>query len=183
MTPKNMLVLMSDEHNAKILGCHGNPIVKTPNIDELSSESIVFNNFYVSPVCAPTRSSLMTGRYSLRTGVRDTYNGGAIMSTDEITIAELLQEKNYKTGIFGKWHLGDNYPSRPSDQGFDESVIHLSGGIGQVGDITNYYQKDKSYFDSCSFTFVFLTIKTQIFRNHFQIIYLNATSSRIWSHS
>jgi len=69
---------------------------------------IVFNNFYVSPVCAPTRSSLMTGRYSLRTGVRDTYNGGAIMSTDEITIAELLQEKNYKTGIFGKWLLGDN---------------------------------------------------------------------------
>ena len=100
-----------------------------------------------SPVCAPTRSSLMTGRYSLRTCVRDTYNGGAIMSTDEITIAELLQEKGYKTGIFGKWHLGDNYPSRPSDQGFDESVIHLSGGIGQVGDITNYYQKDKSYFD------------------------------------
>ena len=143
----NVILIITDDQGYGDLGINKNPILKTPNIDELSSESIVFNNFYVSPVCAPTRSSLMTGRYSLRTGVRDTYNGGAIMSTDEITIAELLQEKNYKTGIFGKWHLGDNYPSRPSDQGFDESVIHLSGGIGQVGDITNYYQKDKSYFD------------------------------------
>ena len=89
----------------------------------------------------------MTGRYSLRTGVRDTYNGGAIMSSDEITIPEVLKEANYKTGIFGKWHLGDNYPSRPSDQGFDESLIHLAGGIGQVGDITNYFQGNKSYFD------------------------------------
>ena len=143
----NVILIITDDQGYGDLGINKNPILKTPNIDELSSESIVFNNFYVSPVCAPTRSSLMTGRYSLRTGVRDTYNGGAIMSTDEITIAELLQEKNYKTGIFGKWHLGDNYPSRPSDQGFDESVIHLSGGIGQVGDVTNYYQKDKSYFD------------------------------------
>ena len=136
----NVILIITDDQGYGDLGINKNSILKTPNIDELSSESIVFNNFYVSPVCAPTRSSLMTGRYSLRTGVRDTYNGGAIMSTEEITIAELLQKKNYKTGIFGKWHLGDNYPSRPSDQGFDESVIHLSGGIGQVGDITNYYQ-------------------------------------------
>ena len=89
----------------------------------------------------------MTGRYSLRTGIRDTYNGGAMMATDEITIAELLKEKNYATGILGKWHLGDNFPMRPSDQGFDESLIHLSGGMGQVGDFTTYYQGDRSYFD------------------------------------
>jgi arylsulfatase A-like enzyme len=121
--------------------------VKSPVIDQLAREAIRFNNFYVSPVCAPTRSSLMTGRYSLRTGVRDTYNGGAIMASNEVTIAELLKKANYKTGIFGKWHLGDNYPSRPSDQGFDESLIHLSGGMGQVGDITTYFKGDKSYFD------------------------------------
>ena len=100
----NVILIITDDQGYGDLGINKNSILKTPNIDELSSESIVFNNFYVSPVCAPTRSSLMTGRYSLRTGVRDTYNGGAIMSTDEITIAELLQEKNYKTGIFGKWH-------------------------------------------------------------------------------
>jgi len=59
----------------------------------------------------------------------------------------MLKEVGYTSGIFGKWHLGDNYPSRPNDQGFDESVIHLSGGMGQVGDITTYYKRDKSYFD------------------------------------
>ena len=69
------------------------------------------------------------------------------MSSSEITLAEIFAEKNYKTGIFGKWHLGDNYPARPSDQGFQESLIHLAGGIGQVGDFTNYYAGNESYFD------------------------------------
>tara|TARA_X000000368_G_C23055334_1_gene723577 strand:- start:1327 stop:3000 length:1674 start_codon:yes stop_codon:yes gene_type:complete len=138
---------MTDDQGYGDLGIHQNPHILTPNIDKFANESIRFNNFFVSPVCAPTRSSLMTGRYSLRTGVRDTYNGGAIMATDEITIAEILKKANYSTGIFGKWHLGDNYPFRPSDQGFEESLIHLAGGIGQVGDFTNYYSKKTSYFD------------------------------------
>ena len=112
----NVILIITDDQGYGDLGINKNSILKTTNIDELSSESIVFNNFYVSPVCAPTRSSLMTGRYSLRTGVRDTYNGGAIMSTDEITIAELLQERIIKQD-FWKMALGDNYPSRPSDQG------------------------------------------------------------------
>ncbi len=143
----NVIIIMTDDQGYGDLGVTGNPHVKTPVIDKLASESIRFNNFHVSPVCAPTRSSVMTGRYSLRTGVRDTYNGGAIMASNEVTIAEMLKKANYKTGIFGKWHLGDNYPSRPSDQGFDESLIHLSGGMGQVGDITTYFKGDKSYFD------------------------------------
>lgn len=75
----------------------------------------------------------MTGRYSLRTGVHDTYNGGAIMAANEVTIAEILKGKGYRTGIFGKWHLGDSYPCRPTDQGFDESIVHLGGGMGQPG--------------------------------------------------
>jgi arylsulfatase A-like enzyme len=143
----NVIIIITDDQGYGDLGITGNPHVKSPVIDQLAREAIRFNNFYVSPVCAPTRSSLMTGRYSLRTGVRDTYNGGAIMASNEVTIAELLKKANYKTGIFGKWHLGDNYPSRPSDQGFDESLIHLSGGMGQVGDITTYFKGDKSYFD------------------------------------
>ena len=142
----NIIIIMTDDQGYGDLGIY-NPDIMTPNIDQFAKNSIKFNNFYVSPVCAPTRSSLMTGRYSLRTGVRDTYNGGAIMSSNEITIAEILKEVHYETGIFGKWHLGDNYPFRPSDQGFDESLIHLAGGIGQVGDITNYYAKDSSYFN------------------------------------
>ena len=143
----NVILIITDDQGYGDLGVTGNPHVKTPVIDNLAKESVRFNNFYVSPVCAPTRSSLMTGRYSLRTGVRDTYNGGAIMASNEFTIAEMLKQANYKTGIFGKWHLGDNYPSRPSDQGFDESLIHLSGGMGQVGDITTYYKGNRSYFD------------------------------------
>lgn len=143
----NVILIITDDQGFGDIGYNGNTKIHTPNLDSLAHESLRFNNFYVSPVCAPTRSSLMTGRYSLRTGVRDTYNGGAIMSTDEITIAEILKKANYKTGIFGKWHLGDNYPSRPSDQGFDESLIHLAGGIGQVGDVTNYFQGNTSYFD------------------------------------
>ncbi|ETN96885.1 arylsulfatase [Zhouia amylolytica] len=143
----NIIIIITDDQGYGDLGITGNPHVQTPVIDKLATESISFNNFYVSPVCAPTRSSLMTGRYSLRTGVRDTYNGGAIMASNEVTIAEILKQADYKTGVFGKWHLGDNYPSRPSDQGFDESLIHLSGGMGQVGDITTYFKGDKSYFD------------------------------------
>ena len=143
----NVIIIMTDDQGFGDLGINKNPNIITPNIDQFASESVQFDNFFVSPVCAPTRASLMTGRYSLRTGVRDTYNGGAIMSNTETTIAEILKEADYSTGIFGKWHLGDNYPFRPSEQGFDESIIHLAGGIGQVGDFTNYYKGNTSYFD------------------------------------
>ena len=143
----NVVLIITDDQGYGDLGVTGNPHVQTPTLDQLASESIQLTNFYVSPVCAPTRSSLMTGRYSLRTGVHDTYNGGAIMAPSEVTIAEMLRPAGYRTGIFGKWHLGDNYPSRPPDQGFDESVVHLAGGIGQVGDVTNYFQGDSSYFN------------------------------------
>ena len=143
----NVIIIITDDQGYGDLGYTGNPHVKTPHIDNFAKESIRFTNFYVSPVCAPTRASLMTGRYSLRTGIRDTYNGGAIMAANEMTLAEMLQQADYRTGIFGKWHLGDNYPSRPIDQGFDESLMHLSGGMGQVGDFTTYFKGDRSYFD------------------------------------
>ena len=128
--PPNIVIIVTDDQGYGDFGFTGNPHVKTPVLDKFAREAIRFTNFYVCPVSAPTRASLMTGRYSLRTGVHDTYNGGAIMATSEVTIAEMLKNANYTTGIFGKWHLGDNYPSRPTDQGFDESIIHLSGGNG-----------------------------------------------------
>lgn len=143
----NVVLIITDDQGYGDLGCTGNIHVQTPAIDQLARESMRFLNFYVSPVSAPTRSSLMTGRYAFRTGIRDTYNGGAIMAASEVTIAEMLKQANYRTGIFGKWHLGDNYPSRPNDQGFDESLIHLSGGMGQPGDITTFFRGDSSYFD------------------------------------
>ena len=143
----NVILIITDDQGYGDFGFTGNPHAKTPVLDKFAGESIRFTNFYVSPVCAPTRSSLMTGRFSLRTGVRDTYNGGAIMAPEEVTIAEMLKEAGYKTGMFGKWHLGDNYPGRPIDQGFDEAVMHLSGGMGQVGDFTTWFQGDSSYFN------------------------------------
>ncbi|HUX55555.1 MAG TPA: arylsulfatase [Bacteroidales bacterium] len=147
----NVILIMTDDQGIGDFGFTGNPYVKTPNLDKLASQSLNLTNFYVSPVCAPTRASLMTGRYSERTGVYDTYNGGAIMSNEEITIAEVLKENGYETGIFGKWHLGDNYPYRPSDQGFDVSVVHRAGGMGQPGDILNYFAGDSSYFNPVLF--------------------------------
>jgi arylsulfatase len=143
----NVILIITDDQGYGDFRFNGNPHVKTPVLDNLARQSIRFNNFYVCPVSAPTRAGLMTGRYSLRTGVRDTYNGGAMMASSEVTIAEILKEAGYTTGIFGKWHLGDNYPMRPADQGFDESVMHLAGGMGQPGDFTTWPRRDSSYFD------------------------------------
>ena len=145
--PPNIVLVITDDQGYGDVGFNGNPFIRTPHLDRLAEQSAQFLNFYVSPVCAPTRSSLLTGRHSLRTGVRDTYNGGAIMAAEERTMAELLKEAGYRTGIFGKWHLGDNYPFRPEDQGFEEVLIHGAGGIGQVGDVPNYYRFDSAYFD------------------------------------
>ncbi len=143
----NVLLIMTDDQGIGDLGIQGNEAIRTPVLDALAEESARFRQFYVSPVCAPTRSSLMTGRWTLRTGVFDTYNGGAIMAADETTLAEILASGGYRTGIFGKWHLGDNYPSRATDQGFEESLVHLGGGVGQPGDFPNYPRFDSSYFD------------------------------------
>jgi len=147
----NVIIIMTDDQGIGDFGFTGNPYIKTPNLDELATQSLSLSNFYVSPVCAPTRASLMTGRYSERTGIYDTYNGGATMSDTEITIAEILRDKGYETGIFGKWHLGDNYPYRPSDQGFEVSVVHRAGGMGQPGDVFNYFAGDSSYFNPILF--------------------------------
>ncbi len=130
----NVVVIITDDQGYGDLGVHGNPKIRTPNLDRLAGESVRLERFYVSPVCAPTRSSLMTGRYNYRTGVVDTFLGRAMMRPDEVTLAEMLGAAGYRTAIFGKWHLGDNYPLRPIDQGFQEALVHRGGGIGQPSD-------------------------------------------------
>lgn len=130
----NVVLILTDDQGYGDLGCHGNDTIKTPNLDKLHDESVRFDRFYVSPVCAPTRASLMTGRYNYRTGAIDTYIGRAMMYPDEVTVAELLSAGGYRTGIFGKWHLGDNYPMRAMDQGFQESLVHRGGGLCQPSD-------------------------------------------------
>lgn len=130
----NIIVVMTDDQGHGDLSMTGNPLLKTPHIDSLAKDGAWLTHFYVNPVCTPTRASLMTGRYAQRTRAYDTYVSRAQMDASEITIAERLKKHGYSTGIFGKWHLGDCYPMRPSDQGFDQSLIHMGGGLCQPAD-------------------------------------------------
>ena len=130
----NVIVIMSDDQGVGDYGFMGNSIIRTPELDAMSKRSGLLSRFYVSPVCAPTRACLMTGRYNYRTRCIDTYIGRAMMDTAEVTLAEFLGDAGYKTGIYGKWHMGDNYPLRAMDQGFQDSLVHRGGGIGQPSD-------------------------------------------------
>ncbi len=128
----NIVLLMTDDQGYGELACHGNPIIQTPNLDRLHSESVRFTDFQVSPTCAPTRTSLMTGRHEFRSGVTHTIQERERMSLKATTLAQVLKSAGYTTGIFGKWHLGDEAPYQPERRGFDEVFIHGAGGIGQT---------------------------------------------------
>jgi len=138
----NVILILTDDQGYGDLGCHGNNRLRTPAIDRLYRESVRFTNFYACTLCSPTRASLLTGRYNYRTGVIDTWVGQALMRTEELTIAELLKKAGYRTGIFGKWHLGDNYPLRSLDQGFEESLVHNDGLLGSISDPADNHYDD-----------------------------------------
>ncbi len=138
----NVILVITDDQGYGDLGANGNTMIHTPNMDALWSQSTRLTNFHVDPTCAPTRSALMSGRYSNRTGIWHTIMGRSLMDPREVTLAEMFKANDYRTGMFGKWHLGDNYPLRPEDQGFDYVVRHAGGGVGQGPD---YWGND--YFD------------------------------------
>ncbi len=138
----NLVFVITDDQGYGDLGCHGNPIIQTPNLDKLHSESLRLTNLHVGPTCAPTRAGIMTGRYCNCTGVWHTIGGRSLLRNDEVTMADVFRANGYKTGMFGKWHLGDNYPFRPHDRGFEEALYHGGGGISQTPD---YWGND--YFD------------------------------------
>lgn len=117
----NVLLIITDDQGYGDLGLHGNEQISTPAMDRLGRESIRFERFFVSPLCAPTRASLLTGRYSLRTGVSGVAEGQETMRAEEVTIAEALRAVGYRTGLFGKWHNGEHYPYTPNGQGFKEA--------------------------------------------------------------
>ena len=141
-TKPNVIVVMTDDQGYGDLGCHGNPILKTPHLDKMHAESVRFTDFHVSPFCTPTRAALMTGNTPGFTGAYRTSSGRTMMHPDEKTLAHLFNENGYATGMVGKWHLGDNAPHRPQDRGFQDVVWHRCGGIGQASD---YWEND--YFD------------------------------------
>lgn len=133
----NIVLVMTDDQGYGDLACYGNPHLKTPNIDKLSSESVNLQDFHVFPTCSPTRAALMTGHWANRTGVWHTINGRSLIRQNETTLASMLQDAGYETGIFGKWHLGDAYPFRPEDKGFTYTFSHGAGGVGQTPDAWN----------------------------------------------
>ncbi|MBC8352900.1 MAG: sulfatase-like hydrolase/transferase [Planctomycetes bacterium] len=138
----NVILIMTDDQGYGDLSCHGNPTLKTPNLDRLHAESVRFTDFHVAPFCTPTRAALMTGRYPARTGAYRTSSGRTSLHSREKTLGDLFTRNGYATGIFGKWHLGDCAPSRPMDKGFERSVWHRCGGVTQISD---YWTND--YFD------------------------------------
>ncbi len=128
----NIVLVITDDQGYGPVGRHGHPWIKTPNLDALYDKSARFTRFLVSPTCAPTRSALMTGRHPMRNGVTHTILERERMTLKATTLPQVLKAAGYTTGIFGKWHLGDEEPYQPHRRGFDEALIHGAGGIGQA---------------------------------------------------
>ena len=127
----NIILVMTDDQGMGDLSCMGNPDLQTPHLDQLYHQSTRFTDFHVSPTCAPTRSAIMSGRHEFRNGVTHTIKERERMALSTTTIPQLLKKAGYRTGIFGKWHLGDEDAYQPYNRGFTETFIHGAGGIGQ----------------------------------------------------
>ena len=138
----NVIVIMTDDQGYPELSLHGNPILKTPNLDKFAESSVRFGDFHAAPMCAPTRGQLMTGMDAATNGLVNVSSGRAFLKPELPTMGNIFMANGYNTGVFGKWHLGANYPYRPQDRGFEESVWFSSSHIGSVSD---YWGND--YFD------------------------------------
>jgi arylsulfatase len=138
----NVILIMTDDQGYGDFSCHGNPVLKTPNLDRLHSQSVRLTDFHVAPMCTPTRSQLISGLDALRNKARHVCGGLDMLRQDVPTMADIFKAAGYRTGIFGKWHLGDNYPYLPQNRGFDEALYHKSWGITSAG---AYWGND--YFD------------------------------------
>ena len=128
----NIILVMPDDVGYGDYACFGNPIMKTPAVDAFKKQSLLFTKFHVSPTCAPTRAALMGGRHEFKSGVTHTIYERERLALDTFTLPQMLKSAGYTTGIFGKWHLGDEEEYRPENRGFDEVYTHGGGGIGQT---------------------------------------------------
>ena len=138
----NVILVITDDQGYGDLGCHGNPVARTPHLDKLHQQSIRLTDFHAAPMCTPTRGQLLTGLDAARNGAVNVSSGRTLLRANLQTMADLFRESGYRTGMFGKWHLGDNYPYRPQDRGFEESLWFPSSHISSLPD---YWEND--YFD------------------------------------
>ena len=122
----NVIVVMTDDQGYPELSVHGNPVLQTPHLDSLHDESLRLTDYHVAPMCTPTRGQLLTGIDAARNGAINVSSGRALLRPEIPTIANYFGDAGYATGVFGKWHLGANYPFRPQDRGFQESVWYPS---------------------------------------------------------
>lgn len=141
----NVVIVMTDDQGYPEISAHGNPILQTPNLDALSKQSLRLVDFHVAPMCAPTRGQLLTGLDAARNGCINVSSGRALLRPELPTIADLFAASGYRTGVFGKWHLGSNYPFRPQDRGFEQSVWFPSSHIGSVPDTWGNDYFDDTY--------------------------------------
>lgn len=127
----NIILVLTDDQGYGDVSAHGNPVLRTPHLDRMHASSVRMTDFHVSPTCSPTRSALLTGRHEFYNGVSHTIYERERLSLQATTLATVLSQSGYATGIFGKWHLGDEEEYQPDKRGFDEVFIHGGGGIGQ----------------------------------------------------
>ena len=141
----NVIIVMTDDQGYGELSVHGNPILKTPHLDRLHSQSLRLTDFHVAPMCTPTRGQLLTGTDAARNAAINVSAGRTLLRASLPTMADFFQDNGYRTGIFGKWHLGDNYPFRPQDRGFEETLWFPSSHINSVPDWWNNDYFDDTY--------------------------------------
>jgi arylsulfatase len=145
--PPNIVVVLTDDQGYADLGAHGHPFLKTPHLDRLHAASVRFTDWSVCPTCAPTRAALLTGRHEMRSGITHTVLERERLALSATTLPQVLKAAGYATGIFGKWHLGDEEPYQPQNRGFGEVFIHGAGGIGQTYEGSCGDAPKNSYFD------------------------------------
>lgn len=144
--PPNVIILLTDDQGYGDLSAHGNPVLKTPNLDRLHSESVRFTDFHVAPMCTPTRGQLLTGMDALRNGATSVAAGRSMIHRGIGTMPEMFAAGGYKTALIGKWHLGDNYPYRPMDRGFQTAKYFYGWGLASAPEFDNDYF-DGRYLD------------------------------------
>lgn len=144
--PLNVIFVITDDQGYADIGYHGNPVLKTPHLDQMARESVQLDNHHHDPLCSPSRAALLTGQYACRNGVWHVIHGRHLLNPAAVTMADIFAADGYCAGMFGKWHLGDNYPFAPQYRGFDETLCHRGGGVGELPDYWGNNYVDDIYF-------------------------------------